>query len=295
MSPGALAELLEPGATPERLATGFRFTEGPVWRAAEGALHFSDIPASRRHRWHAAEGATVLRDPNDMGNGMTLDTDGNLLVCQHATSTLVREHADGTRETLASHWQGRELNSPNDVVVRSDGSVYFSDPFYGRLPIFGVPRERELDLQGVYRVAPDGELHLEAGDFAMPNGLCFTPDESQLYVNDTVRAHIRVFDVAPDGSLANGRLFFSGVGSAAPGEDVVDGMKVDVRGNVYVTGPGGIWVVDPGGMHLGTIELPETVGNMAWGGDDGRTLFVCASTSLYALRMSVRGAGVAAP
>jgi gluconolactonase len=293
LSSSALAPLLAPGAAPELLATGFVFTEGPVWRA-DGSLHFSDIPASRRHRWHPDEGVTVLRDPNDMGNGMTLDTRGDLLVCRHATSMLVRERTDGSVEIVASHWQGRELNSPNDVIARSDGSIYFTDPFYGRLPIYGIPRERELDFQGVYRVAPEGELQLVADDFAMPNGLCFAPDETRLYVNDTERSHIRVFDVRADGSLADGRVFFAGVGSALPGEEV-DGMKADERGNVYVTGPRGIWVVDPGGTHLGTIELPETVGNMAWGGADGRTLFVCASTSLYALRMSVRGSGVGAP
>jgi gluconolactonase len=289
-----LGTLVEPGAELVRLAGGFTFTEGPVWRD-DGSLHFSDIPASRRHRWHPEEGVSVLRDPNDMGNGMTLDTAGNLLICQHATSTLVRERADGTRETVASHWRDRELNSPNDVVVRSDGTIYFTDPSYGRiLPDFGVLRPQELDFQGVYRVAPDGELHLEAMDFAMPNGLCFSVDEALLYVNDTERSHVRVFEVAADGSLANGRVFFEGVGTAIPGEEV-DGMKVDERGNVYTTGPRGIWVLSPAGEHVGTIAVPETVGNHAWGGEDGRTLFVCGSTSLYALCMQVRGSGVAAP
>jgi gluconolactonase len=157
-----------------------------------------------------------------------------------------------------------------------------------------VPREQELDFQGVYRVDTDGVLHLEAADFAMPNGLCFSPDEALLYVNDTVRSHIRVFDVAADGSLANGRVFFAGVGTAIEGEEV-DGMKCDERGNVYVTGPGGVWVISPQAEHLGAVAVPETVGNHAWGGDDGLTLFVCGSTSLYALRMQVRQSGVAAP
>jgi gluconolactonase len=237
----------------------------------------------------------VVRDPNDKGNGMTLDVDGNLLVCHHATSTLVRERHDGTREVVASHWHGRELNSPNDVVVRSDGTIYFTDPTYGRHAApYGVAREQELDFQGVYRVAPGGDLHLEADDFALPNGLCLSPDETLLYVNDTARSHIRVFDVEADGSLANGRPFFDGIGTAIPGEEV-DGMKCDVHGTVYVTGPGGIWVISREAQLLGTIAVPETVGNLAWGGDDGLTLFVCASTSLYALRMAVRQAGIAAP
>jgi gluconolactonase len=290
-----LDSLVASGARLARLATGFVFTEGPVWRREEGALHFSDIPASRRHRWHPAEGASVLRDPNDMGNGMTLDTAGNLLVCQHATSTLVCERPGGGREIVASHWDGRELNSPNDVVVRSDGTIYFSDPSYGRIsPVYGVPREQELAFQGVYRVDADGVLHLELDDLEMPNGLCFSPDESLLYVNDTVRAHIRVFAVAADGALADGRIFAEEIGAGAEGEEV-DGMKCDEHGNVYVTGPGGIWVFALDGTELGRIDVPETVGNLAWGGEDGLTLFVCGSTSLYALRMQVRGSGVAAP
>ena len=287
--------LVAPGAEVERLAGGFVFTEGPVWRREDGALHFSDIPASRRYRWHPADGVTVVRDPNDKGNGMTLDTEGNLLVCQHVTSTLVRERADGRREVVASHWQGRELNSPNDVVARSDGTVYFTDPHYGRLTAhYGVLRDQELDFQGVYRVDPAGVLHLAADDFAMPNGLCFSPDESLLYVNDTVRAHIRVFAVAAEGSLHDGRLFADAIGAGAAGEEA-DGMKCDERGNVYVTGPGGIWVFAPDGAELGRIPVPETVGNLAWGGEDGLTLFLCGSTSLYALRMAVRQVGVAAP
>jgi gluconolactonase len=284
-----LDALVQPGATIELLATGFVFTEGPIWRD-DGSLHFSDIPGDKRRRWHPAEGVTVLRDPNNKGNGMTLDNDGSLLVCEHATSSLVRERPDGTREVVASHWEGRELNSPNDVIVARDGSVYFTDPWYGRKPVWGVERERELGFQGVYRVAPDdGRLELLADDFEMPNGVCLTPDESQLLVNDTPRAHIRVFDVAADGSLAGGRVLFAGVGSAAEGEAVVDGMKLDEHGNVYVSGPGGVWVISPEGEHLGTIELPEIVGNMNWGGPDWRTLYVCASTSLYSIAMSVAG------
>jgi gluconolactonase len=282
-----------PGAALERLAGGFGFTEGPVWRPEEGALHFSDIPASRRYRWHPVDGVGVVREPNDKGNGMTLDADGNLLVCHHATSTLVRERG-GTREIVASHWQGRELNSPNDVVVRSDGTIYFTDPTYGRHAApYGVARDQELDFQGVYRVAPGGTLHLEADDFTLPNGLCLSPDETLLYVNDTAHSHIRVFDVDADGSLAHGRAFFA-IGSTIPGEEV-DGMKCDEHGTIYVTGPGGIWVISAEAQLLGTIAVPETVGNLAWGGGDGLTLFVCASTSLYALRMAVRGSGIAAP
>ena len=199
----------------------------------------------------------------------------------------------GERKVLAAHWQGRELNSPNDVVVRSDGTVYFTDPTYGRMPVFGLERERDLDFQGVYRVSRDGALHREADDFSQPNGLCLSPDEAILYVNDTTRAHIRAFDVAGDGSLRRRRIFAEGVGSGDYDEGVVDGMKCDEDGNVYVTGPRGIWVLDPQGRHLGVIRMPEIAGNMNWGGPDWTDLYCACSTSIYRVRMKVRGNPVA--
>ena len=274
---------------------GFLFTEGPVWRREEGALHFSDIPASRRYRWHPADGATVLRDPNDKGNGMTLDTAGNLLVCHHATSTLVRERADGSREIVASHWQGRELNSPNDVIVRSDGTIYFTDPSYGRHAApYGVPREQELTFQGVYRLDTDGVLHLEADDFEGPNGLCLSPDESLLYVNDSVRAHIRVFGVAADGSLSDGRLFADEIGAGALGRG---GRRDEVRrARQRLRHRPGRDLGVRGGRRAARADRRARDGRQPRVGRGGRaTLFVCGSTSLYALRMAVRQAGVAAP
>ncbi len=202
-----LRELVDEDAEVEQVATGFTFTEGPIWMP-DGSLHFSDMPGDKRRRWHPAEGVTVLRDPSNKCNGMTIDNDGNLLVCEHVTSSLVREKPDGTRETLATHWQGKELNSPNDVIVASDGSIIFTDPTYGRMPGFGLEREQDLDFQGVYRLpAGGGEIELLVDDFAQPNGLCFSPDESLLYINDTTRAHIRVFDVGPNHALSNGRVF----------------------------------------------------------------------------------------
>ena len=172
------------------------------------------------------------------------------------TSSLVRERTDGVREILAYHWQGKYLNSPNDVTVRSDGTIYFSDPWYGRFPGFGVERARELGWQGVFRIPPGGgqdelDLAVAEDEFEMPNGLCFSPDESLLYINDTPRAHIKVFDVNADGTLANGRMFFEGVGTGVIEEGIPDGMKVDERGNVWVTGPQGVWVISPAGEHLG--------------------------------------------
>jgi gluconolactonase len=285
-----LRELIDENAEVEQVATGFTFTEGPIWMA-DGSLHFSDMPGDKRRRWHPDEGVTVLRDPSNKCNGMTRDNDGNLLVCEHVTSSVVRERPDGTRETIATHWGDKELNSPNDVIVASDGSILFTDPTYGRMPGFGLEREQELDFQGVYRIPGDGgELRLLVDDFAQPNGLCFSPDESLLYVNDTDRAHIRVFDVGPDHQLSNGRVLAEGIGDGDLAKGgLVDGMKADEHGNIYVTGPGGVWVFSPAGEHLGTIEVPEDVGNVNWGDDDWRTLYIPATTSLYRVRLKVSG------
>ena len=282
-----LAELLAPGAGVERLATGFTFTEGPVWNRDGAYLLFSDMPADVRRRW-SEDGVLEVARPSNKCNGMVYDAEGNLLVCEHATSRLVRERPDGTRETLASHYRGQELNSPNDLCVRGDGTIYFSDPPYGRGAAFGVERERELDFQGVFSVRPGDEprLLVAQDEFEGPNGLCFSPDESLLYVNDSVRAHIKVFDVAPDGTVHGGRLFFQ-VPPDEPGAGHPDGMKCDERGNVWVTGPRGVWVISPGGEHLGVIEVPEVVGNLAWGGPLWYTLFLPSSTSLYRIATRV--------
>ena len=286
----ALNELVSGDAEVEKLATGFTFTEGPIWNKAGQYLDFSDMPADTRRRWSAEDGVTELRRPSNKCNGMTYDADGNLYVCEHATSTLVREAPDGTRTTIASHYDGRELNSPNDVVVKSDGAAYFSDPTYGRMPVFGVEREQDLGFQGVFRVPPGGgDLVLLADDFEQPNGLCFSCDESLLYVNDSPRAHIRVFDVNEDGTLSNGRLFFENIGTGELEGGIPDGMKLDERGNIYVTGPRGIWVISPQAEHLGIIGMPEHAGNMNWGGPQWKDLYCCCSTSIYRVRMNVAG------
>ncbi len=285
-----LRVLVDENAEVEQIATGFTFTEGPIWMA-DGSLHFSDMPGDKRRRWHPEEGVMVLRDPSNKCNGMTRDNDGNLIVCEHVTSSVVRESPHGTRETLATHWGDKELNSPNDVIVARDGSIIFTDPTYGRMPGFGLEREQELDFQGVYRIpAGGGDLQLLVDDFAQPNGLCFSTDESLLYINDTDRAHIRVFDVGSDHQLSNGRVFAENIGTAdlAKG-DLVDGMKLDEQGNVYVTGPEGVWVIAPEGEHLGTIKVPESVGNVNWGDDDWQTLYIPASTSVYRVHMKVAG------
>jgi gluconolactonase len=288
-----LEELVDPGAEVERVATGFTFTEGPIWNKQEDFLLFSDMPGDVRRKWTQAGGVEEVMRPSNKCNGMVYDGQGNLLVCEHATSSLVRERPDGARETLATHYHGRELNSPNDVATRSDGMIYFSDPVYGRVPGFGLEREQDLPFQGVYRIRPGGgepELVVAEDDFEQPNGLCFSPDESLLYINDTPRALIRVYDVHPNGSLANGRTFFEGIGSGVLQEGIPDGMKCDARGNIWVTGPGGVWVISDGGEHLGVVEVPENVGNLAWGGSDWRTLWMPSSTSLYRVRTEVASA-----
>jgi gluconolactonase len=285
-----LRALIDENAEIEQILTGCVFTEGPIWMP-DGSLHFSDMPDDKRRRWHPDEGVTILRDPSNKCNGMTLDDDGNLLVCEHVTSSLVRERTDGTRETLATHWGDKQLNSPNDVIVTRDGSIIFTDPAYGRLPGFGIEREQELDFQGVYRIpAGGGDLELLIDDFDQPNGLCMSPDESLLYINDTPRAHIRVFDVGHDHQLSNGRIFAENIGDGDLAKGgLVDGMKLDEHGNVYVSGPEGVWVFSSDGEHLGVIKIPESVGNVNWGDDDWRTLYIPASTSVYRVRMKVAG------
>jgi gluconolactonase len=290
----AFRDLVDEGAGVEQLGSGCTFTEGPIWNPDGGYLLFSDMPGDVRRRWDGGNGFTEVARPSNKGNGMTLDNDGLLVVCEHVTSSVVRMEPDGTgsgREVLVSHFEGRELNSPNDVVVKSDGAIYFTDPTFGRMPGFGVEREQDLDIQGVYRIPPGGgELQCLADDFAQPNGLCFTADETLLYVNDTDRAHIRVFDVAADGTLQNGRVFADGIGTASlEAGDLVDGMKLDERGNVWVTGPGGVCVFDPKGEHIGTVEVPEPVGNINWGGPDWNWLLIAATTSVYRVICKVSG------
>ena len=289
-----LTELIAEDAEVEQLGTGFTFTEGPIWNSQGTFLLFSDMPGDVRRRWDATSGVTEVMRPSNKGNGMTLDARGRLIVCEHSTSSVVRMDTDGTgagREVLASHYEGKELNSPNDVVVKSDGSIYFSDPTYGRMPGFGVEREQELAFQGVYRIpSGGGDLQLLVDDFEQPNGLCFSPDESLLYINDTPRAHIRVFDVQSDGSIANGRMFAESIGTGSLEKgDLVDGMKCDERGNVWVTGPDGVWVFSPEGEHLGVVGIPENVGNLHWGGPAWNWMFVCASTGLYRFQTEVAG------
>ncbi len=281
-----LLDLVDARAVVEQLATGCQFTEGPLWNTLENFLLFSDIPANAMKRWDATSGMSIYRAPSGKSNGLTYDKHGCLIACEHANRRVSRTTADGQVITIASHYQGKRLNSPNDVVVKSDGSIYFTDPPYGLTSAYGVAAEKELDFQGVYRLAPDEDtLMLLIDDFDRPNGLCFSPDESILYINDTERMHVRAFDVQPDGAITNGRVFAEEEGDNGK----PDGMKVDIEGNVYLTGPGGIWVFAADGTHLGVILVPERTANLTWGGDDWKTLFITATTSIYQIKCKVMG------
>jgi gluconolactonase len=270
----------------EKIATGFLFTEGPLWHPQGQYLLFSDMPGDHLRRWSARDGVTTFRKPSNQSNGLAWDPEGRLIACEHSTSRLTRTEPDGRIVVLASHYGSKELNSPNDVVVRSDGTIYFTDPTYGRAEYYGRPRECELAFRGVYSVATDGRLSLLADDFGQPNGLCFSADERRLFVNDTERAQIRVFDVTSDGTLANGREWARTVGD---GEGAPDGMKIDVESNLYCCGPGGIHVFAPDATCLGVIRVPEYTANFAWGDPDFRSLYITASSSLYRIRTRVPG------
>lgn len=271
----------------EKLGTGFLFTEGPVWHPTGKFLLFSDMPGDHMRRWSAPDGVTTFRKPCNKSNGLTYDRQGRLLTCEHATSQVTRTEPDGRIVPLATHYRGKQLNSPNDIVVKSDGGIYFTDPPYGRAEFYGVKRDQELDFQGVYRVGPDPQSpELLVDDFDRPNGLCFSLDERYLFINDTARKHIRIFEVAANGTLRNGRLWAETKGDK-PGAP--DGMKIDSAGTLYCCGPGGIHVFDPDASLLEIIEVPEHTANFAWGDDDLRSLFITASTSLYRTRVRVPG------
>ena len=281
--------LIDPYAPVSQVGTGFDFTEGPIWHPTLHYLLFSDMPGDVRRRWDARRGVVEVKRPSNKCNGMTYDAELNLIVCEHATSSLIRERPDGRREVIASHFENQELNSPNDVCVHSSGAIYFSDPWYGRMPVYGVERPRQLGFQGVYRVPPGGgapKLLVDRYLFEQPNGLCFSPDERTLYVNDTVQTLIRAFDVDTDGSLSAPRVLASGIRSELEA-GVPDGMKCDQRGNIWVTAPGGVWVYSAAGELLGRVRAPEAVANLAWGGPDFHTLYLTATHSVYAIPTKV--------
>jgi gluconolactonase len=284
----AFAEVVGGADLPlELLADGFEFTEGPIWHPYEKHLTFSDIPNNQMRRWTPDGTVTMFRNPSNKANGNTYDRQGRMLTCEHATSRVTRTAADGTITVLASHYNGQELNSPNDIVVKSDGHIYFTDPTYGRMTYYGVVRPTQLNYQGVYRMDEDGgNLTLLAADFQQPNGLCFSLDEHRLFINDSDRMHVRVFDVRSDGRLAGGSVWAELTGN---GEGLADGMKIDSAGNLYCCGPGGLHVFAPDARYLGVIRVPEVVANFTWGDDDLKSLFLTASGKLYRVRTKTPG------
>ena len=265
-----------------RLATGFGFTEGPVWDA-RGFVYVSDEVQNKIYRVHpdgSRDTLIALGDPD----GNTYDLDLRLLDCASVLRAIIRVSLDGQYVVLADHYQGKRLNSPNDVVLGPDKAVYFTDP------TLDLPKgqTQEIPFQGVYRLDDRGDLRLITKDLSQPNGLAFSPDGARFYVDDSEQRNIRVYDFSVrDGSVSRGRIF--GEEPGGPDDGVPDGMKVDEEGDLFVTGPAGIWVWDPQGQHLGTIVVPEQPANLTWGGADYKTLYMTATTSVYALKTSVRG------
>ncbi len=287
--------IISPSEPIQHLAEGFGGTlgpaEGPVWWKEGHYLLFSDIHNDKRMKYEPGKGVTVFQEPTNRANGLTRDMQGRLVACEHDSRRVTRQELDGSTTVIANSFQGRRLNRPNDVVVKSDGCIYFTDPWTSP----AAPEQWDLTFSGVYRVTPDlGTLTLLIGDFVLPNGLAFSPDESLLYINDTRRGHIRAFDLLPSGALANHTdRVFADLRGDEPG--VPDGMKVDVEGNVYCGGAGGIWIMDASGKKLGRIVhgAPATT-NIAFGGDDWRTLYFTSRNHLGAVQIKVAGLPVPA-
>ena len=265
----------------EHLASGFSWAEGPVWNFKAGYLTFSDVIRNMMHRYDDSSGVQVYRSPSNHSNGQTIDAIG-LIACEHQTRRVTRETADGT-ETLVDGYDGKMFNSPNDVVAARDGSLIFTDPAYGLDKVEeGGGGEREMPFQGVYHILPgSNEAELLVDDFVGPNGLALSPDEDILYVVDSERAHIRSFRTGAGWTLSGGEVL---VEIPSEGDEVPDGMKVDVRGNIYCTGKGGVWICSLEGVMLAHIRVPETTANLAWGDEDARTMYITANTGLYRLR-----------
>jgi len=299
----AFDKLISPSAKIEKVAGGFQFVEGPVWYRPGAYLLFSDIPANAIMQWSPSGGAKVFREhiyPGEFpagkligSNGLTLDKQGRIIAAEHGNRRVTRITQDGMLTVLADHYEGKRFNSPNDVVVKKNGDIYFTDPPFGLLnPGQGVQEAaknplRELDFNGVFRINAAGKIDAVAKDLALPNGLAFSPDEKKFYVANSADKTWSIYDVKADGTLTNSRIFYSADKETGPG--VPDGMKVDTAGNVWATGPGGIFVISPQGKLLGVITFPEVPANCGWGDADGKTLYATARTGLYRIKTNITG------
>lgn len=307
----ALDKIVPSGVALQRVATGFTWIEGPVW--TNGSLYFAEITSNSIRRWTPGRGVSILLQPSGYkgsqpyggpepgSNGMTLDARGRLTVAGHAQRDVYRlaslsRHAPIT--ILADSYQGKRLNSPNDLVYRSDGSLYFTDPPYGLPTQSDSDPAKQLKVNGVYRIphalqrkpgsSPSKQLQLLVSDLPRPNGIAFSPDEKYLYVDNSQPKKIWMrYTVKPDGTLTDAKLLYDATSDPRPGNP--DGMKVDEQGNIYSAGPGGVWLFTPEGKHLGTLLVPERVSNVAWGGPDRRTLYITASTSIYRVKLNIPG------
>ena len=292
----AVEALIPADARIEKLADGFAFTEGPVWHRGPEHLMFSDLRGNAIHVWSEEAGIRAFMQPVFEGesdttsvgsNGLNIDPQGRLVLMEHGNRRVSRRERDGSMTVLADSYQGRRLNSPNDSAWKSDGWLYFTDPPYGLAGLEDDPA-RELDFNGIYRLGPDGQIELLERGQTRPNGLAFSPDERTLYVanSDAGNKVWYAYDVLEDGRLGSGRIFYDVNNQAEPG--AADGLKVDINGNLFATGPGGVWIFNSEGRHLGTIKPDEVPANVAWG-DDGSTLYMTARTGLYRIRLSTRG------
>ena len=284
----AFEDLVDPAAQLELISSGFKFTEGPVWHAKKSCLYFSDIPADTLYCYQPSAGVTEFRKPSHFSNGLSINASGELVICEHRGRAVSRQSGNNFT-VVVSHFKGKKLNSPNDIIVSRDGSIYFSDPIYGLQEGLGGPAEQELEIQGVYRVGPgEKEAELLFDDFERPNGLAFNHDDSMLLVIDTVKQHIRQFEKKADGSFTDKGVFAELLGEG-PGRP--DGMKLDIDDNVFCTGPGGIWVFSSAGGLLGKIILSDKdkTANLAWGDDDRKSLYITSSGNLFRLRCKTTG------
>ena len=279
-------KLIDPTSKIELIAGVFKFTEGPVWHNEENCLYFSDIPSNIIYRFDNNTGISVFRNPSHFSNGLTLNKQGKLIICEHRSRSITIQTEDGF-QTLADNFNGKKLNSPNDVIISKNGTIFFSDPIYGLQEGLGGPATQELCFQGVYMLKPGAkEPVLLFNDFERPNGLVLSEDENSLFVNDTVRQHIRVFTKDEKDKYSHGQIFVElfGEGIGRP-----DGMKLDADGNMFCTGPGGIWVFLSSGKLLGKILLEQKTANLAWGDEDRRSLYITSSNNLLRLRCKTSG------